>query len=64
VLHKTYASVDIEAVRNTDEARRLGRRKMQDANETLWGAIDFTGLFLIWHFFGSHFFELWGNWNL
>jgi hypothetical protein len=28
-LHKTYAPVDIEAVRNTDEARRQGRRKMR-----------------------------------
>jgi hypothetical protein len=33
-LHKTYAPVDIEAVRNTDEARRQGRRKMRDGNES------------------------------
>jgi hypothetical protein len=32
-LHKTYAPVDIEAVRNTDEARLQGRRKMRAANE-------------------------------
>jgi hypothetical protein len=32
-LHKTYAPVDIEAVRNTDEARRQGRRKMRHGNE-------------------------------
>jgi len=31
-LHKTYAPVDIEAVRNTDDARRKGRRKMRGAN--------------------------------
>lgn len=31
-LHKTYAPVDIEAVRNTDEARLRGRRRMR--NET------------------------------
>src|SRR5262249_11372513 len=29
-LHKTYAPVDIQAVRNTDEARRQGRRKIRD----------------------------------
>jgi hypothetical protein len=33
-LHKTYAPVDIEAVRNTDEARLRGRRRMRAANET------------------------------
>jgi hypothetical protein len=33
-LHKTYAPVDIEAVRNTDEARLQGRRKMRAANES------------------------------
>jgi hypothetical protein len=32
-LHKTYAPVDIEAVRNTDAARIQGRRKMRAANE-------------------------------
>jgi hypothetical protein len=32
-LHKTYAPVDIEAVRNTDEARLQGRRKIRAANE-------------------------------
>jgi hypothetical protein len=31
-LHKTYAPVDIEAVRNTDEARRQGQ--MRDGNES------------------------------
>ena len=34
MLHKTYAPVDIEAVRNTDEARRQGRRKMRHGNES------------------------------
>jgi hypothetical protein len=33
-LHKTYAPVDIEAVRNTDEARLRGRRKMRATNKT------------------------------
>jgi hypothetical protein len=33
-LHKTYAPVDIEAVRNTDEARLRGRRKMRGTNKT------------------------------
>jgi hypothetical protein len=32
-LHRTYAPVDIEAVRNTDAARLKGRRRMRDANE-------------------------------
>ncbi|MGB6342935.1 MAG: hypothetical protein WBG15_09395, partial [Xanthobacteraceae bacterium] len=32
-LHKTYAPVDIEAVRNTDDARRKGRRKMRESNK-------------------------------
>jgi hypothetical protein len=32
-LHKTYAPVDIEAVRNADEARLQGRRKMRGGNE-------------------------------
>ena len=31
-LHKAYAPVDIEAVRNTDVARLHGRRKMREAN--------------------------------
>jgi len=31
-LHKTDAPVDIEAVRNTDEARWQGRRKMRAEN--------------------------------
>jgi hypothetical protein len=34
VLHKTYAPVEIEAVRNTDEARLQGRRKMRARNES------------------------------
>jgi hypothetical protein len=33
-LHKTYAPVDIKAVRNTDESRLRGQRKMRAANET------------------------------
>ena len=33
-LHKTYAPVDIEAVRNTDHARLKGRRKMRATNES------------------------------
>jgi hypothetical protein len=33
-LHKTYAPVDIEAVRNTDAARIKGRRRMRAANES------------------------------
>jgi hypothetical protein len=33
-LHKTYAPVDIEAVRNADEARLRGRRKMRATNKT------------------------------
>ena len=33
-LHKAYAPVDIEAVRNTDEARVQGRRKIRAGNET------------------------------
>jgi hypothetical protein len=32
-LHKTYAPVDLEAVRNTDAARLLGRRRMRAENE-------------------------------
>jgi hypothetical protein len=32
-LHKTYAPVDIEAVRNADEARLRGRRKMRATNK-------------------------------
>jgi hypothetical protein len=32
-LHKTYAPVDIEAVRNTDAARLKGRRRMRAENE-------------------------------
>jgi hypothetical protein len=32
-LHKTYAPVDIEAVRNTDDARIRGRRRMRAENE-------------------------------
>jgi hypothetical protein len=34
VLHKTYAPVDIEAVRNTDAARLKGRRRMRAVNES------------------------------
>jgi hypothetical protein len=33
-LHKTYAPVEIEAVRSTDEARLQGRRKMRAQNES------------------------------
>jgi hypothetical protein len=33
-LHKTYAPVDIEAVKNTDEARLRGRRRMRAENES------------------------------
>jgi hypothetical protein len=33
-LHKTYAPVDIEAVRNTDAARMRGRQRMQAGNES------------------------------
>ena len=33
-LHKTYAPVDIEAVRNTDAARLRGRRRMRVENES------------------------------
>jgi hypothetical protein len=33
-LHKAYAPVDIEAVRNVDEARLKGRRKMRAKNGT------------------------------
>jgi hypothetical protein len=33
-LHKTYAPVDIEAVRSTDAARLKGRRRMRAENET------------------------------
>lgn len=32
-LHKTYAPVDIEAVRNTDDARLKGRRKIRAGNK-------------------------------
>lgn len=31
-LHKTYAPVDVEAIRGTDEARIKGRRKMRAGN--------------------------------
>src|SRR6185312_13995192 len=31
-LHRTYAPVDIQAVRGTDAARLKGRRKMRDSN--------------------------------
>jgi hypothetical protein len=33
-LHKTYAPVDIEAVRNTDAARLRGRQRMRAENES------------------------------
>jgi hypothetical protein len=33
-LHKTYAPVDIEAVRNADAARLKGRQRMRAENET------------------------------
>jgi hypothetical protein len=33
-LHKTYAPVDIEAVRNADAARLRGRRRMRTENES------------------------------
>jgi hypothetical protein len=32
-LHKTYAPVDIEAVRNTDDARLRGRRRIRAGNK-------------------------------
>jgi hypothetical protein len=32
MLHKTYAPVDVEAVRSTDKARLRGRKKMRAAN--------------------------------
>lgn len=32
-LHKTYAPVDIEAVRSTDAARLKGRQRMRAENE-------------------------------
>jgi hypothetical protein len=34
MLHKTYAPVDIEAVRNTDAARLRGRQRMRAENES------------------------------
>jgi hypothetical protein len=33
-LHKTYAPVDIEAVRSTDAARLRGRKRMRAENES------------------------------
>jgi hypothetical protein len=33
-LHRTYAPVDLAAVRNADEARSKGRRKMRGAKPT------------------------------
>jgi len=33
-LHKTYASVDIDAVRNVDQARLEGHHKMRGANKS------------------------------
>jgi hypothetical protein len=33
-LHKTYAPVDIEAVRNTDDARLKGRRRIRAGNKS------------------------------
>jgi hypothetical protein len=33
-LHKTYAPVELETVRNTDEARLQGRRKMRERDES------------------------------
>jgi hypothetical protein len=33
-LHKTYAPVDIEAVRNIDDARLKGRRRMRAENRS------------------------------
>jgi hypothetical protein len=33
-LHKAYSPVEIEVVRSTDAARRKGRRRMRDANES------------------------------
>jgi hypothetical protein len=33
-LHKTYAPVDIHAVRNTDDARLKGRRRIRAGNKT------------------------------
>jgi hypothetical protein len=40
-LHKTYAPLDLEAVRNADAARLKGRRRMRAANES--GAKVSTG---------------------
>jgi hypothetical protein len=42
-LHKTYAPVDLEAVRNTDEARVQGRRKIRAANESGVKSVKTTG---------------------
>jgi hypothetical protein len=39
-LHKTYAPVEIEVVREVDDARQRGRRKMRARNEK--GAIVST----------------------
>jgi hypothetical protein len=33
-LHKTYAPVDIEAVRDTDDARLRGRRRIRAGDKT------------------------------
>src|SRR5215469_9325270 len=42
-LHKTYAPVDLEAVRNTDKARVEGRRKIRAANESGVKSVKTTG---------------------
>jgi hypothetical protein len=42
-LHKTYAPVDLEAVRNTDKARVQGRRKIRAGNESGVKSVKTTG---------------------
>jgi hypothetical protein len=41
-LHKTYAPIDIEAVRNTDAARLKGRRKMRNESGAKVSKIQLT----------------------
>jgi hypothetical protein len=42
-FHKTYATVDLEAVRNTDKARVQGRRKIRAGNESGVKSVKTTG---------------------
>jgi hypothetical protein len=42
-LHKAYAPVDLEAVRNTDKARVQGRRKIRAGNESGVKSVKTTG---------------------